>query len=164
MPKACSHSPTSSSKTLGPDSKPSVWSHLGYAGIMIFCITAYCRFWKSGAYLLCISRHPSDRLDSQTDRDTAFRYQSQRVVRLYAALQMCITKLFLMPKRLDSARFRTCTSTVESLCCRGSCGSFISIERRCLPWASQSGFCSVYVDQRFQRTSFATMYDYMITV
>ena len=44
VPEALSHSPTSSSQVLKPDSKPSAWSHQNFASIMICCIIAYCRF------------------------------------------------------------------------------------------------------------------------
>ena len=73
------HSPTSSSQALKPDSKPSAWSHQSFAGIMIVCINAYCRFCVSGAYLPCI-RRPAP-FDSSTDRTRVrtlpFRYQGQ---------------------------------------------------------------------------------------
>ena len=68
VPEARSHSPTSSSQALKPDSKPSAWSHQSFTGIVIFCISAYCQFCVSGACLPCIRRHASAPLDSSTDR------------------------------------------------------------------------------------------------
>ena len=64
VPDARSHSPTSSSQAIEPDSKPSEWSHQSVASIMIFRTKAYCRCRLSGAYLLCIRRHASAPLDS----------------------------------------------------------------------------------------------------
>ena len=81
VPEARSHSPTSSSHALKPDSKPSAWSHQSFAGIMIFCINACCRFCVSSAHLLCIRRHapaPLEFLNGlDKSSDTAFRYQGQ---------------------------------------------------------------------------------------
>ena len=121
VPEARSHSPTSSSQALKPDSKRSAWSHQSFAGIMIFCIKGHCRFWVSGATSACvIRRHASAPLDSSTDRtkssDTAFRYQGQR-----SSTSVCSIAgvhrpaLSLLPGRSDSARFRTCPSTWERL-------------------------------------------------
>ena len=70
VPEARSHSPTSSSQALKPDSKPSVCGHTE-TGIMFFCTKAYGRFCVSAAYLLCTRRHASAPLDSSTERTRA---------------------------------------------------------------------------------------------
>ena len=93
-PEARSHSPTSSSQALKPHSKPSVWSHQGFARIMINLhqsVLSILSVWSISAVYqtpcLCsvgfLNR--SDKIS-----DIAFRDQGQRIVHLYAALQVCI--------------------------------------------------------------------------
>ena len=152
VPEARSHSPTSSSQDLRPDSKPSAWSHQGFAGVMIFCIRAYCRFlsvWRvSTVYQSpCLSSvgflHGSDQ-----GSYTAFRYQGQRIIHLHAALQVCIAQRshgcqgdrisldfasvhHLVRNRTDEAHvYSEAESKVLALC-------IVSIERWRLAQASQ---------------------------
>ena len=98
VPEARSYSPTSSSQDLSPDSKPFLWSHQGFAGVMIFCIRAYCRFlsvWRVSTVFLSPCLCSVGFLNrSDKSSDTAFRYQGQRIIHLHAALQVCIAQRF----------------------------------------------------------------------
>ena len=191
VPDARSHSPTSSSQALQPDSKPSAWPHQSFASVMIFCIKAYCRFWVSGAYLLRIRRHASACLILQQIGQEFGHCLSWS--KPTSNTTVCSTSnvhrpaLARLPGRSDFVRLRICPSTVKRLCWRGSSGfgswseSLDALHRfhrtkaacpglsgpkaiRHQELPSYSKLCSFFVDLRFQRTGSATTYEYKMTV
>ena len=91
VPDALSHSPTSSSQALKPDSQPSTFRK--HHDLLHQSVLSILSVWSISAVYqtpcLC-SIGFSNRSDKSSD--TAFRDESQRVIHLYAALQMCIAE------------------------------------------------------------------------
>ena len=152
VPEARSHSPTSSSQDLSPDSKPSVWSHQGFNrhhDLLHQGILSILSVWRvSTVYLSpCLSSvgflHGSDH-----GSYTAFRYQGQCTIHLHATLQVCFTQRShgcqgdrisldfasvhqLVRNRTDEAHVYSEAESKTFVLC------IVSIERRRLAQASQ---------------------------
>ena len=85
VPEARSHSSTLSSQDLSPDSKPSVWSHQGFQGILSI-LSVWCVSTVYQSPCLC-----SVGFLNRSDQGsyTASRYQTQCIIHLHATLQVC---------------------------------------------------------------------------
>ena len=152
VPEARSHSPTSSSQDLRPDSKPSVWSQtrfrrhhdLLYQGILsILSVSRVSTVYQSPCLSSVGFLHGPDQ-----GSYTTFRYQGQRIIHLPAALQVCIARRshgcqgdrisldfasvhHLVRNRTDEAHvYSEAESKVLVLC-------IVSVKRRRLAHASQ---------------------------